>query len=654
MANKPKKVMILGLDAPIVPRLYKYAKEGKLPALAKVINNGVWAKNGLVPHPTITPPNWVAIATGAWPSTHGITDFNVHVPGDPLNRAHSGFYSGEVKAEFVWDAIARAGKKSLVVNYPGTWPPTMKDGYQIGGAGVEVNQYFYPALLYDSEGNPRPFDDEAVARFAERGTRDMALAAFANLSFGRLFSTKKLDAESTRRRSSPLGPAEPDLIVLREPDGWSNMPSAKRALEADLVFRPSAGLYELKRPVWHMLVLDTKGEGYDRVVICDSKDAASTMAELEVGQWSSIITREFETSAGLKKGSFALKLLALSRDTGDVRLFHSPICAVDGWAYPKSLEDEIKSEKGLPYPDTGFTSFDRGWYDADTALEIVEMERQWLSDACTYVLKNKSWDLFMMHYHPPDHAWHSISWMMDPATAESEAEWKEYQEVELSVYQACDRLAADLFACADPEETIFALVSDHGAKATNGPYPRVNKILMDAGLLVRDKEGDIDWSKTKAITQRVVYAYVNLKGRDPQGIVEPGEEYRQVQEEIIKAFTEYVDPTTGKKPILFALRKEDARFMNIYGDYVGDVVYAISGECGPQHGPFLSSAEWGLGSLHGLFSMSGPGVKKGVELERNVWCLDLVPTICYLAGWPMPKNAEGAVIFQALEDPDPK
>ena len=69
---------------------------------------------------------------------------------------------------------------------------------------------------------------------------------------------------------------------------------------------------------------------------------------------------------------------------------------------------------------------------------------------------------------------------------------------------------------------------------------------------------------------------------------------------------------------------------------------------------FISTAESELGSGRGLFALAGPGIKKGVELERNVWCLDLVPTICYLAGWPMPKDAEGAVIFQALEDPDPK
>jgi len=649
--GRPKKVMVLGLDAPIAPRLYKYCKEGRLPNLAKLINEGVWAKNCMVPLPTITPSNWTSISTGAWPSTHGVTDFNVHNPGDPLDMTHGGFYSGDVKAEFVWNAIARAGKKSIVVNYPTTWPPLIKDGIQIGGAGVETNMWFYPSVLFEAEtgGSPPLLDatDPQVAfGFAQHGAGRGMLPprAFASLSFERVFATRK--------------PAQklniPDLIELKEAAGWKNMPQVRHALEAELVHRPSAGRYRMPKNILHMLVLDSKGEGYDRAVICAEKNVASPLADLKAGQWSPVITREFETEAGKKKGVFSLKLLSLSRDAEDVTLFHSAICALDGWIYPSSLAAEIKSPEGMPYPQTAFNAFDRSWIDIDTVVETSEFERRFWSDACTYLLKNKPWDLFMMHYHPPDHAWHSISWMMDPATAQSDAEWKKYQRAELDIYRLCDRLAGDLFACANPRETVFALVSDHGAKATNRPLPDVNTILEKAGLLVLDKEGKVDWSKTRAIGQRVVWVYVNLRGRDPHGIVESGDEYRRVQEEVIKALTEYVEPVTGKKPILFALRKEDARFINIYGDYVGDVVFAVSEHFGPQHGPFLPTAEWGLGSLRGILALAGPGIKKGVELERNVWCLDLMPTLCYLTGWPIPENAEGAIIFQALENPDPR
>ena len=48
--------------------------------------------------------------------------------------------------------------------------------------------------------------------------------------------------------------------------------------------------------------------------------------------------------------------------------------------------------------------------------------------------------------------------------------------------------------------------------------------------------------------------------------------------------------------------------------------------------------------------MAGGGLKKGEVLERPVRNVDIVPTICHLVGNRMPKNVEGGVIYQALED----
>jgi hypothetical protein len=47
-------------------------------------------------------------------------------------------------------------------------------------------------------------------------------------------------------------------------------------------------------------------------------------------------------------------------------------------------------------------------------------------------------------------------------------------------------------------------------------------------------------------------------------------------------------------------------------------------------------------------------VKRGAVLERTCWITDVVPTIRYLTGLPMPRHAEGAVIYQAREDPEAK
>ena len=99
MSAKAERVMILGIDAPIVPRLVALAQAGNLPTLARLLAEGVFAPNCLSPFPTITPPNWTTIATGAWPGTHGITDFEGYVPGDPLDRTHQNFDARESRAE---------------------------------------------------------------------------------------------------------------------------------------------------------------------------------------------------------------------------------------------------------------------------------------------------------------------------------------------------------------------------------------------------------------------------------------------------------------------------------------------------------------------------------------------------------------------------
>jgi len=259
-----------------------------------------------------------------------------------------------------------------------------------------------------------------------------------------------------------------------------------------------------------------------------------------------------------------------------------------------------------------------------------------------------------MHAHCPDWAYHAFSNKIDPSTAKSPEEAKLYGEVELRFYQSLDKMIGRIIKEAG-EDALIVITSDHGAKPSGRQFdPRA--ILERAGLLVyKEVNGKrvIDWSKTKAIPQRSCYIYVNLAGRDPNGIVPP-EDYGKVQDAIIKALYDYTDPETGIKPVVFALKKEDARIIGLYGDRIGDVIFAIRGEFGGQHGAHITTAKYGIGSLKGLLIMAGPGIKEGYTLKRTVWLADIVPTICYLAELPIPKDAEGAIIYQALKDPDCK
>jgi arylsulfatase A-like enzyme len=256
-----------------------------------------------------------------------------------------------------------------------------------------------------------------------------------------------------------------------------------------------------------------------------------------------------------------------------------------------------------------------------------------------------------MHAHCPDWVYHAFGSKWDPATNSDSREVQRYQRLELEFYKSLDRMIARILNIGGPE-CLVVLTSDHGAKASTKHF-RVADVLEAAGLTVHEGEPPqrrVNWSKTKAVALQAAYIYVNLKGRDPDGSVPP-EEYDAVRDEIIKALMECVDPETGRKPIALALKREDARIMGLYGDRVGDVVYALSPHFGGQHGNLLPTCEFSLGSMRSLLVLKGPGVKKGHVLERNVWLTDIVPTMCYLADLPLPAQAEGCIIYQALEDP---
>ena len=144
---------------------------------------------------------------------------------------------------------------------------------------------------------------------------------------------------------------------------------------------------------------------------------------------------------------------------------------------------------------------------------------------------------------------------------------------------------------------------------------------------------------------------MNLKGRDPRRHC-GAEDYEKVQREICDTLLTYVDPETGKRPVALALPKKDARILGLYGDRVGDVVYALYPEFGGQHGHMLPTAEYGPGKLYPLLILNGPNIKKNNLMERSCWLWDVVPTICFLTGIPVPPTCEGSVLYQAMKDPN--
>src|SRR5512134_1777175 len=100
-----KRVMFIGLDGADAMVVKRMIDEGKLPNMKKLLDMGVTTESygHLCMTPTVTPPNWVTLSTGATPRTHGVCDFFHHSPGNPLDVQEFGWNSARVKAETIWE-----------------------------------------------------------------------------------------------------------------------------------------------------------------------------------------------------------------------------------------------------------------------------------------------------------------------------------------------------------------------------------------------------------------------------------------------------------------------------------------------------------------------------------------------------------------------
>ena len=188
---------------------------------------------------------------------------------------------------------------------------------------------------------------------------------------------------------------------------------------------------------------------------------------------------------------------------------------------------------------------------------------------------NPDWDLFYMHSHPID--WFYHGWLSELDSKDPEIRARA-EKMERHIYEVEDRLLGRLMDIMG-DDTLMCVCSDHGATPM-GPILNTAHALKEAGLcsyepkksenywdIYEETEGFnyvLDVSKSLAVPQRYMFVYVNLKGKYPGGIVEP-EDYEKVRGRIIDALLDYKHPETGERPVLLAVRKEDAHVFGMGG-----------------------------------------------------------------------------------------
>jgi predicted AlkP superfamily phosphohydrolase/phosphomutase len=620
MADYPKRLILIGLDGAAVEEVQRHVEAGVMPNTKALMARGT--SGNLMPvYPTLTPTNWTTISTGSWPSTHGITDFWLHLPGTPLNQIEYAFDTAYCKAEYIWDAAERAGKRSILVKYESSWPPTHKNGYQVEGLGPGGTSYF-------------------------------------EIAGDTLFSTNTWPLVTPIR----MQPAE----------GWSHLPESKRPpLETQLIVQPKLGRLAVKREasdamrrsiyttgedkVFHVLVTAAGEKGYDRITVCSSRDGADRVCELGKGEWSDWHIVPFSLNDGVVQGAVRFKVLKLSPDAKTLEVFLPQVFPTTGYFFPENLGEELLPKLGPFIQNPGRNARQYRWIDDDDFMELVDYHHRWLGGAASHLMQTKPWDLCFVETHIPDYLNHLYLNELDPLNKIEPGLRQMAKACFERSFASIDRMIGQIIADAD-DETLVIVVADHGGTATTAQDPgSISMALEKAGLLTvitdeTTRARRIDWSKTRAVNN-MHHIWVNLKGRDPDGIVAP-EDYEKTCDEIIGALYDHRDRLTGRPIISLALRRDDARILGLHGDRTGDVIWAILADYDQAHGSQLSNAVHGISSIRSAFIMAGPGVKAGHTLQQDAFLTSVTPTIAYLMRLPMPHQAEGPVLYDALENPD--
>ena len=135
--------------------------------------------------------------------------------------------------------------------------------------------------------------------------------------------------------------------------------------------------------------------------------------------------------------------------------------------------------------------------------------------------------------------------------------------------------------------------------------------------------------------------YVNLKRRDPHGIVDPKDKY-ELEEQIITDLYGYKDPKTGKRVVSLALHNKDAILLGLGGPMGSDIVAFIHDDYVEDHGNGLSTAfGYNDTSLSPIFIAAGSGIKENFRTDRYIREADVAPKAAGLLCVEIPAKFDG-------------
>lgn len=625
-----RKVYLVGLDGMMYPMYKRFSKEGVLPHLTEL------AENGMVTEvysclPAYTPTNWASMITGALPGTHSILRWYVDLPS-PKNTEMSvnAFISNANKAETIFEAAARAGLKSVAFHYPATSPRRTEYLYSVDG--------------------------------------------FANPAQGA--TPYEVTPSLTYTNVSKVPGAY--QVELAPADNWVNLPlSKKQHLQFPILVVTKQ---EGENRLFHGCVVAEEGNDYDTVIICTQKDGDTRIASSRVGSWSDWCRESFVITGKSKEAIFRFKTVELTPDGKQLRLYRSQAVTLDEFCEPPELGRELTEKFGPYLEHASLVPHTMRQVDLDTCLEEMEYQSQWIAHAGRYMLDEKGCHLFYCHIHTFDYVNHTHLSGVDPTSPGYDPDAaEEHWDVYRRCYMQADRMIATIMNGLDDNSCIL-VASDHAAVPDRRAI-NMRKFLYEKGFLAlkdptkgldRDEtpNENIDWTKTKAYMKPGLGYDIFVNA--PEG----SSEYINIQNDLIRVLRTWVDEDANMCPVAIALRKKDAPLLGFWGEQCGDVVFVdedgyahgymgewgeIKGggyvgaprHYGAHHGPQLPTSKTQVSSNMAFLLAHGPGIKRGYQRPTNelgyIHMTSVVPLICHLLDIDPPAQCQAHLPTDILE-----
>jgi predicted AlkP superfamily phosphohydrolase/phosphomutase len=392
-----------------------------------------------------------------------------------------------------------------------------------------------------------------------------------------------------------------------------------------------------------------------------------------------------------------------------------------GFCWPPELLQDLESAVGEYIIEPGLTGCIVNG-QLDKAVELLFKEIESKKRASRYLMARHPWDLLVTIFRSTDAAHHCFWKYQDSGHPQhNPADADKYGDVIRQAYQQIDAFVAEALEHADPD-TLVLVVSDHGCGPKHPASNQLNRWLESAGFLAYRRAGadsgnpltralggiyrwtiaktprrtkeflwrvlpgfrdrvqsrlcfaGIDWGHTRAFSDTLFPTiWINVKGREPLGVVEAGEEYDRVCAEVTEVLMACRDEASGEPIVDRVLHRRDI-YSGPHVDKAPDLLVrwredipirgirlptqaAAGGKPGDARRgttPFIPGEDYRVISgdhrLKGLLMFRNPAVKHPGQQRLEAALQDIAPTALYALGLPVPEDMDGRVLTELFDD----